>query len=98
MIEVKDFLSNVERHLAHAKSKHPDFCKKLLVSENVGDVKRFERVCRQAYDNDPCAENALMEEISEMLTSICEGDKEHAVYEGYDAITVILRIIEVLEK
>lgn len=91
-------IATIEAHLTKAVTKHPQLCTELLSSGNIGEYVKYDRICHDAYDENPCAENALQEEVAEVLLAIAQGDREHAILECYDTIAVLLRIIDEVRK
>ena len=86
-------------HYDHAKQKHPYFCDRLI----PGAADTAEQLFRlrlnyhhEAQANMLSASTVLDCEIAEVYDAIEKGDKEEAVEECYDAIAVLLRIIDVL--
>ena len=93
-------VSNIIKHYAHAKEKHPYFCDGIL--SPVEDYKRAlanqrtrlaaAKSCRMvaACDLIDC-------ELLEAYVEVANGKNARAVEECYDAISVLLRTIDVLE-
>ncbi len=88
-------------HYDHAREKHPHFCDKL-----VGDGltrKGIDLDGLRTFNESRAAKNELQwvdilnEETWEVLDAIVSGDKAAAVDECYDAIAVLLRVVDVLE-
>lgn len=90
-------------HYAHAKEKHPYFCDALLPEwmpaeergKVITDTLRYIREYMKESGENMCG--IVSEEIYEILEAVNNGDTAHAVYECYDAISVLLRTIDVLE-
>ena len=97
----------IERHYKHAKEKHPYFCDRLIPGKdyagNVGkEIENNLREIRSRIDRSiksrRCEWNELLnEEVWEVLEAIYNGENDNAVEECYDAISVLLRVIDVLE-
>lgn len=106
-------ISNILKHYAHAKEKHPYFCDKLApvdldkedkevlidyreaVKECLSDIRSDIEVL---IKKDELDWNDLVRcELWEVDEAIANGDTAHAVEECYDAISVLLRTIDVLE-
>lgn len=100
-------ISNILKHYAHAKEKHPYFCDSLYPKDYTRDEAR----CRCKAELSTCRE-LIKEQISyevlqwdlllncevwEAHEAIANGDTANAVEECYDAISVLLRTIDVLE-
>lgn len=86
-------------HYDHAKQKHPYFCDRLI----PGAADTAEQLFRlrlnyhhEAQANMLSASTVLDCEIAEVYDAIEKGDKEEAIEECYDAIAVLLRLIDVL--
>lgn len=107
-------VSNILKHYAHAKEKHPYFCDKIapvdLDEEGCkGTLADYQESVRYSLatvrDNVACdAQNGrltwemlLLCETWEICEAIANGDTAHAVEECYDALSVLLRTIDVLE-
>ena len=93
----------IAEHYSHTKEKHPYFADELLTldgtAENFGRCLAY---CRKELAEETEAECATAEtilecELYEMKHAIALGDSVHAVEECYDAIAVILRIVDMLE-
>ncbi len=92
----------IAEHYNHAREKHPDFATDLF---NETDPKcatfELERARRnlETTESAGCviAETVLNCEICEAIQAFTDGDKDHAVEECYDAIAVLLRIVDVIE-
>lgn len=91
-------LAGIKAHYAHAQEKHPHFADKVCEmpadffefmakfkkeeAERAGEIK--------AYD-------VLMAEIDELFAELMRGDMTRAREEAFDAIAVVLRIIDVID-
>jgi len=98
--------AKIIEHYNHAREKHPYFCDRVLPVESIAEVQEeiqevlaeFRRVlntgCKQhqsaAYDIACC-------EMVEFAEAYARGDTAAAIEECYDAIAVLLRVIDVLE-
>lgn len=95
-------------HYDHAREKHPYFCDKLVnyfcATEDV--VRERAKACleqtRSVIDKVTQSEELtwrllLICETDEIEDAIASGDKAAAVEECYDAIAVLLRVVDVLE-
>ena len=102
----------IERHYLHAKEKHPYFSDALFASQlkycllEKDEERKFLCECLRearannlgdAYDGNVLWSNLLDEEKWEVLLALIDGDTAAAVEECYDAIAVLLRVIDVLE-
>lgn len=93
----------IAEHYAHAKRKHPYFADRLFIYDNDGeDAKRdlesvrmllqIEREQDKVY-----AETLANCEVAEVCDAIARGETAHAAEKCYDAIAVLLRMVDVLE-
>ena len=94
-------ISNILKHYAHAKEKHPYFCDTITcLSESGADTHLdIYRSTLKAEADNGCveADTVLMCEFYEALQAYKHGDTANAVEELYDTIAVCLRTIDVLE-
>ncbi len=94
-------LRNIAGHYLKAISKHKYFCDELTrFDEHYWLVKECEdkqTLARRGEIGNFSAEDVLTSEVSELFHAVTKGDKENAVEKAYDAIAVLLRIIDVLE-
>lgn len=94
----------IAEHYCHAKRKHPYFADSMFLYENnAEDAKRDLRILRMVLnierkEGKVCAEPLLNCEVAEICDAIARGDKAAAVDECYDAIAVLLRMVDVLER
>ena len=94
--------ARIAAHYDHARAKHTRFADKLFVQEGLQsfkkDAKRRLGIWRRISSFDETdAESVLMCELAEARHAYARGDKEAAVEECYDAIAVLLRMVDVLE-
>ena len=93
----------IAEHYCHAKRKHPYFADRLFTDDNdAEEAKRdlesvrmllnIERKQGKVY-----AETLANCEVAEVCDAFARGDKAAAVEECYDAIAVLLRMVDVLE-
>lgn len=93
----------IARHYCHAKSKHPYFADRLFIDEaNATHAGLSLKISRTICDFERKSGKAIAEtlaecEIAEACDALARGDKAAAVAECYDAIAVLLRIIDVIE-
>ena len=106
-------VSNILKHYAHAKEKHPYFCDAIapidLDKENEEGLADYrESVRRHLLDMRSNIEvltkkgeltwnDLVLCELWEVDEAIANGDTAHAIEELYDCIAVCLRTIDVLE-
>lgn len=93
----------IAEHYCHAKRKHPHFADRLFIYDNDAEgAKRdlesvrmllnIERKQGKVY-----AGTLANCEVAEVCDAIARGDKAADVEECYDAIAVLLRMVDVLE-
>lgn len=96
----------IKEHYRHACEKHPGFCYRMLPDWPPEDIRREidnnlgfarKRCARGAELGNLMWNEILDEEVWEISEALLQGNKEHAAYEAYDAIAVLLRVIDVLE-
>ena len=93
----------IAEHYCHSKRKHPYFADKMFLDENnaeeskanLGTVRMLLRT--ELKQGEVYAETLANCEVAEVCDAIARGDKEAAVEECYDAIAVLLRMVDVLE-
>lgn len=92
-------IEKIREHYEHARTKHPYFCDRLVM--NIDFAPSLENARAYLQQN---IERGLVEfedvldcELREIQVAISQGDEAHAVEECYDAIAVLLRVIDVLE-
>ena len=98
-------VSNILKHYAHAKEKHPYFCDMLLppssewTKENAhGYLNEFRNSITAQMQTHRLLWSELCNcEIAEAEDALINGDTANAVEELYDTIAVCLRTIDVLE-
>ena len=96
--------AKVAEHYEHARREHPYFADGLFLGEkkSLESAKRRLAVMRMIIgvergERTVCAETLLECEIAEARFEVVSGDKPHAVEEIYDAIAVLLRMVDVIE-
>lgn len=100
-------IEKIKEHYEHAKEKHPYFCNSLLPTNMSSDEVKDEidlhlRTARLVVESMEEEERLLPQmilncEVWEMNEAISNGDTAAAIEECYDAIAVLLRVIDVLE-
>lgn len=94
-------IEKIRQHYIHAKEKHPHFCDALTyhtsygVRMELGEAR--EELSFDAENQSVTPLTVLKCEAWEIIDAVIRGDKEQAVEECYDAIAVILRVVDVLE-
>ena len=95
--------AKIAEHYCHARAKHPYFADLMFLYENdAEDAKRYLGIVRtilsiERKKGELCAETLVCCEVAEICDAIARGDKAHAVDECYDAIAVLLRMVDVME-
>jgi hypothetical protein len=100
-------IEKIREHYEHAKQKHPYFCDSLL-PKYISKPDRCKQIkgCLEASRleiEERTAENILTPrdllncEVWEINEAVNNGDTAAAVEECYDAIAVLLRMVDVLE-
>ena len=98
-----DVVLKITEHYCHAKSKHPYFADMMFLDENdAEDAKRYLGIVRTILNierkkGELYAETLVNCEVAEICEAISRGYNAHAVEECYDAIAVLLRMVDVLE-
>lgn len=93
----------IAEHYCHAKRKHPYFADRLFIDDNdAEEAKRDQESVRMLLNIERkqgrvYAETLANCEVAEVCDAIARGDKAAAVEECYDAIAVLLRMVDVLE-
>ena len=104
--EETNHVSNILKHYAHAKEKHPYFCDWAGPdASNAKDREKVdmclgrarERLASATRCNKVGWDDILDCEVWEIFDALINGDTANAVEECYDAIAVLLRTIYVLE-
>jgi hypothetical protein len=95
-------IEKIREHYERAKAKHPYFCDKLLDDHREHWFRDELDVYRsvlwgQIDDGDVSAECVLGCETVEAFAALECGNTAAAVEECYDAIAVLLRVVDVLE-
>lgn len=93
-------VSAIERHYYHAKEKHPYFCDGILSPvedyESALANQRI-RIAEAARCNMTSACDLIDCELLEAYVKIAKNNTDAAIEECYDAIAVLLRVVDVLE-
>lgn len=94
--------NRIGQHYLHAKEKHPYFADRMYEERDIDTAKRSLKTWRtrirdEIESGNRCAETLLNCELCEVAEAYFSGDKAKAVEECYDAIAVILRMVDVLE-
>lgn len=93
--------NQIATHYAHARKKHPYFCDIITCLSDCGADTHLSiyraRLAEELKAGDVETGTLLICEFYEAIQAYKHGDTAHAVEECYDAIAVLLRIIDVLE-
>lgn len=94
-------IDKIKEHYEHAKEKHPYFCDIITCLSKEGadthlDIYRA-TLAAELNANAVEASTLLLCEYQEAIQAYKKGDNAAAVKECYDAIAVLLRVIDVLE-
>ena len=94
-------IEKIQEHYDRAREKHPYFCDMITCLSDIGANTHLE-IYRSTLETEKGvsaveASTVLMCEVYEAIQAYKYGDKEAAVEECYDAIAVLLRMIDVLE-
>lgn len=97
-------IEKIQEHYDHAREKHPYFADMLFLwdDNDVEEAKRYLESVRmilniEREEGKVCTETLLNCEVAEICEAISRGDNIHAIEECYDAIAVLLRMVDVLE-
>ena len=99
-------VASIYRHYLHAKEKHPYFCDRLMPKISYGEAQQItEDALTQVRDNLKLETSRgsliwdliLNCEVWEIHEAIANRDVVRALEECYDAIAVLLRVVDVLE-
>ena len=95
-------LRNIAGHYLKAVTKHKYFCDELTRFDEhywlLKEIDDKQTLARRCEIGNVGAEDVLASEVSEVFHAVSNGDTNNAVDEAYDAIAVLLRIIDVLER
>ena len=91
----------IAEHYCHAKEKHPYFCDIITCLSDVGadtHLDIYRSTLKAEVDNEAVEPSTLLGcEFYEAIHAYTRGDTASAIEECYDAIAVLLRVIDVLE-
>jgi hypothetical protein len=96
-----EIIEKIREHYEHAKAKHPHFCDRLSGYDKPFTKRLLEYhragLSAETIQNRIEANRVLLCEFYEIFDAIADGEKTAAVEECYDAIAVLLRMVDVLE-
>ena len=91
-------------HYRHAREKHPYFADCLTVRPPLSTIVPFvdlniirKKINEDAAQNNTKANDVFQCEYAEFLAELSKHNNSRAVEELYDAIAVLLRMVDVLE-
>lgn len=95
-------VAKVAAHYRHARAKHPHFADRLYFNEEFNFFAEYAKSQMKALRElvgvgKIDAETVLLCELTEVRDAYARGDRAAAVEECYDAIAVLLRMVDVLE-
>ena len=100
-------IEKIKEHYDHAREKHPYFCDLLqpipatqeeidfLIAKTLANIRVWNKT--KAAENRLVWDSVLDCEVWEIREAIACRQPEYAIEECYDAIAVLLRVIDVLE-
>lgn len=89
----------IQKHYEAACKKHPVFAHRMdrPVAYNESHTLKSIRD-RRAREKQCTPKDVLNAEYAEIVEAYVNGNHEHAIYECYDCIAVVLRIVDFLER
>lgn len=91
-------MDEIAAHYEHAKEKHPVFAD-ILTHNNNTSARHYKRLRDEAHAIGYCSPlQIFLAEYAEVLEAIDVQDKAQAVYECYDCIAVLLRLVDMIEE
>ena len=97
--KLNGYLVAIKEELRKAEGKHPNFCEALLDPESrVSWADAESSIKRLNTTSKEYADDVLMEEVAEAFNAYQKGDKAQALHEFAQCGSVILRIMETIEK
>lgn len=100
----KDWIGRASAHYMHACEKHPHFADTLLPDNATPfDIRNRLKECRVELANESQQRRvnamALLDcEVAEACHEIIRNNRQKAIEEIYDAIAVLFRMADLLEK
>lgn len=102
-------VAEITKHYMHAKTKHAHFCDLLLPAEFSEDVGFFrgiaahhlaqvrKQLAEQVKNGREIWDTVLNCEVWEIIDALARGDHAAAIAECFDAVAVLLRLVDVLQ-
>lgn len=92
-------IAEIVRHYDRAKRRHPVFADVLTHTETTTPARHYKRLRDEAHAIGYCSPlQIFLAEYAEVLEAIAVEDKAQAVYECYDCIAVLLRLVDMIEE
>ena len=100
-------VTKIAEHYCHAKLKHPYFCDVcspswLTIGQRKKTIAYALKMSRMDIQDDIARGRLMWDtllncEVWEVHDALLRGDNAHAVEECYDAIAVLIRVVDVIE-
>lgn len=99
---MENHINRISKHYTHARMQHPYFADRFMgQSDRWGakhELEKYRRYLESAIQYKGVTTlNVLRCELAEIYEAAARDDKTQAVEECYDAIAVLLRMVDVLE-
>ncbi len=93
-------ITEIDRHLTKAETKHPFFAESILpaIFSNTEFIKKLLKKSREDREKTKSVYDVLMQENYEIFEAIQDNNIKNARYEIYDTIAVLLRLDKVLQE
>lgn len=92
----QEIFAMIQNHYTKATYKHPKFCNSMTHHTAQWHGHKAQ-VCREIIQVHPRAIHILNGEIHEIFEAYKNGEKEHAIDECFDAIAVLIRMVEFIK-
>lgn len=93
----QEFSLHLGQHLRHAQEKHQGFVNR-LDSRRSFSIQQKLKQYRRLYEIHHTAYYALIEEVEEIFEALDRGKVPEAIYECFDAMAVLRRLVDKLEE
>lgn len=93
--KIDEFFNLCKKHLVHARTKHPQFAKRILTrsTELANEYLAGFHKKMITQDDFYALEDILMSELHEFLVEAHRGNRERAIEEACDIFAVLFRYI-----
>ena len=93
-------ITEIDRHLTKAETKHPVFAESILpaIFSNTEFIKKLLKKSREDREKTKSVYDVLMQENYEIFEAIQDNNIKNARDEIYDTIAVLLRLDKVLQE